>query len=346
MHEGWEGVGMAKNRTMQAQFYYALQSINLSNDLELRKEIFFKSTGVEKYQPTKRDFKKYGIASGYVFSFCSMQSVLSISKDFAKYCRENNITKATKITPATAVGFLEKKATEGASVRTLLAYKSALIKIDNAIKNAFNCKGFCRTENNVKNFVIGKPEPIERRLTNNQVEQILQQKTKYSLCMSFQCDFGLRVNELKNISISDFHFEGGKFVKMIKQGTVNTSNTLYVHCGTKGGLDRFVRIPTEKIEQYKNFVSYCKENNIEKPFKKLDRHNYNRAIKTISNKLGFGSIGSSHEFRKYYASMRYQNSVLPGMTKTEKLKIALRIIKDLGHGRCRQDLIKTYIGNL
>ena len=170
--------------TLQAQFYYALQTINLSNDMDLRKEIFFNSTGVEKYQPTKRDFKKYGIASGYVFSFCSMQNVLSISKDFAKYCRENNITKANKITPSIALGFLEKKASEGASVRTLLAYKSALIKIDTAIKNAFNCKGFCRTENNIKNFVIGKPETIERRLTNNQVEQILQQKSKFSFCFA------------------------------------------------------------------------------------------------------------------------------------------------------------------
>ena len=337
---------MAKNRTLQAQFYYALQTINLSNDMDLRKEIFFNSTGVEKYQPTKRDFKKYGIASGYVFSFCSMQNVLSISKDFAKYCRENNITKANKITPSLALGFLEKKASEGASVRTLLAYKSALIKIDTAIKSAFNCKGFCRTENNIKNFVIGKPETIERRLTNNQVEQILQQKSKYAFCFSLQCDYGLRVNELKNLSISDFLFDSEKFVKMVKQGVVNTSNTLHIHSGTKGGLDRYVRIPTDKIEYYKNFVAYCKENNIEKPFKKLDRHNYNRAIKTISNKLGFGKVGSSHEFRKYYASMRYQNSVLPGMTKTEKLKIALKIIKDLGHGRCRSDLIKTYIGDL
>ena len=51
-----------------------------------------------------------------------------------QYLKENGITKANKITPTLALGFLEQKAQQGASSRTLLCYKSALIKIDNAIK--------------------------------------------------------------------------------------------------------------------------------------------------------------------------------------------------------------------
>ena len=337
---------MSKNRTLSSQFYYALQNINLADNLEKRENIFSEETGKNKNHPTKRDFKQFGISGKYIFSFSSMQNVLSISRDFAKYLKENGITKANKITPTLALGFLEQKAQQGASSRTLLCYKSALIKINNAIQITFNCKGFCRTENNIKNFVISKPETIERRLTNEQIKQILEYKTKYSAAFNFQSDFGLRINELKNISISDFHFGNDKFVKMLKQGLVNTSNSLYIHNGTKGGLDRFVRIPTDKIEKYKSFVLECRAKGIEKPFKNIDRHNYNKAIKNISSNLGFGKVGSSHEFRKFYASEKYQSLVKPEMTKSERLKIALKIIRDLGHGRCRQDLIKTYIGKL
>lgn len=337
---------LSKNRTLSSQFYYALQNINLADNLEKRKNIFSEETGIEKFHPTKRDFKQSGISGKYIFSFTSMQNVLSISRDFAKYLKENGITKANKITPTLALGFLEQKAQQGASSRTLLCYKSALIKINNAIQITFNCKGFCRTENNIKNFVIAKPETIERRLTNEQIKQILEYKTKYSRAFQCQSDFGLRFQELKELSTNDFFFGSGKFVRMLKQGVVNTSNSLYLHNGTKGGLDRYVKIPTDKIEIYKSFILECREKGIEKPFKNLDRHNYNRAIKNISSNLGFGKVGSSHEFRKFYASEKYQSLVKPEMTKSERLKIALKIIRDLGHGRCRQDLIKTYIGKL
>lgn len=337
---------MSKQRTMSAQLYYALQNINLADNMELRKEIFFNATGIEKNQPTKRDFKKIGLSGAYVFSFSSMQNLLSISRDFAKYCKAENITRANKITPSIALGFLEQKARAGASSRTLLAYKSALIKINQAITTTFDCKGFCRGQDNIKNFVIAKPETIQRRLTNEQITEVLNYKTKYSTAFNVQADFGLRINEVKNLAITDFLFSGGKFVKMTKQGVVNTSNSLFVHTGTKGGLPRFVRIPTEKIEQYKSFVLECKAKGIEKPFKNIDRHNYNRAIKNIAKNLGFGSSGSSHEFRKYYASMRFLRETTPEMTKQEKMKIALKIVRDLGHGRCRTDLVKTYIGNI
>ena len=82
------------------------------------------------------------------------------------------------------------------------------------------------------------------------------------------------------------------------------------------------------------------------PFAFLDKGNYNRAIKNIAEGLGFGKVGSSHEFRKFYASTRYQEEIRPNMTRSEKLEIARNIVKDLGHGRARDDLIKTYIGRL
>lgn len=337
---------MSKKRTLQNQFYFALQNINLT-DIEKRENVFQDLTGRPGEGVTKKDFKKEGISSKFVFSFSSMQNICSISKDFANYLQMHGITKANKITPSLARGFLNYKALQGASSRTLLSYKSALIKINNAITQTYSCKGFCRGEDNIKSFVVAKPTPIERRLTNNQVDQILQSyKGKYALPFMLQADYGLRINEIRNLSIYDFQFSRGETVQTIKQGLVNTTLTLHIHKGTKGGLERFVPIPLEKVADYWQIVSNLESKGIEKPFKYIDRSNYDKAIKNIAYKLGFGKVGSSHEFRKYFASSMYQKNLHEGMTMKEKKYLARDIVSLLGHGKCRDDLVKTYIGNL
>ena len=91
-----------------------------------------------------------------------MQNICSISKDFANFCKEQGINKANKIKPQIAKQFLEYKQSMGLSDRTLKTYKMALEKINIAIVDTYNCKGFCRGEDNIKNFHIATPQIIDR----------------------------------------------------------------------------------------------------------------------------------------------------------------------------------------
>lgn len=328
------------------QIYQSLQSINLIDDREKRDAIFKEKTDIDKENTTKRDFKKEGLSSQYIFSYSSMQNVCNVGKDFANFLQSQGITKVWKITPQLARQFLDLKASQGASPNTLLSYRANLIKINHAIIEKFDCRGFCRGDANIQNYEIARPEKIDRRLDNNQIRQILQEYNgKYALAFKIQADFGLRFNEIKNLSLSDFTIGPGREIETVKQGIVNTSNTVFIHSGTKGGLSRCVSIPESKITEYRAILEQL-QGGKNHPFAFLDKGNYNRAIKNIADSLGFGKVGSSHEFRKFYASTRYQEEIRLNMTRSEKLEIARNIVKDLGHGRARDDLIRTYIGNL
>lgn len=339
---------MAKNRTIDAQFYFAMQSINLCDDMEKRKEIFENETGnVSGEKIGKRDFKREGLSQKFIFSHTTMKNYLSICRDFAKYCKIEGINKANKITPQIAKNFLESKATEGVSDRTLKTYKNALIKLNEAITSTYNCRGFCRGDDNIKNFVIATPEAIDRRLTNSQIDTILENyKGKFSAAFQLQADFGLRFNEIVNLNIADFNFGRGDVVDTVKQGQVDTSCTLHIHKGTKGGLERFVNIPLDKLPYYREMVSQWQNKGLFMPFKDYHKECYNRAIKNQAEKNNFGRCGSSHEFRKYWASTEYQSRIDDTMTRAEKKEIAREIVSQLGHGKARDDLIKIYIGRL
>ena len=333
---------------LQRQLFQSIQSINLIDDKEKRDSIFQDLTGIEKTDTKKIDFKKHGISSNFIFSYSAVKNLCSFSKDFAKFLQNRGVAKVWKITPQLAKSFLDYKKQNGASDRTLITYKNQLIKIDIAIKNNFHCRGFCRGEDNIKNYQIEKPQPIDRRLSNEQIKEVLDNyRGVFYIPMLLQSDFGLRVDEVKNISINDFNFnQGQKFVKNVKQGWVNSFSCIHLINGTKGGLDRYIPIPADKIEQYKKIIDRFRQQGIEKPFQKLDRQNYNKAIKNIAFKCGFGKVGSSHEFRKYWASTTYQASINENMTEKEKKEVARKIISQLGHGRRRDDLIRIYIGNL
>lgn len=325
---------------LQGQLYFALQNINLSNDTEKRDAVYSRISGEEKENTTKKDFKEMGVSSGYIFSFSSMQNICSISKDFANFCKEQGINKANKIKPQIARQFLEYKQSMGLSDRTLKTYKMALEKINIAIVDTYNCKGFCRGDDNIKNFHIATPQTIERRLTNTQVEQIIENARKYKDVYKVSSMLGLRCDEIKHLRASDFNFGNGAVVEHIKQGRIDTTDTVHICKGTKGGLDRYVKIRAEDKEYLQRVFS------VEKPFAWVERTTENKNIKSIAEKLGFGKVGSSHEFRKYWASTEYARRIDDTMTRSEKKEIAREIVSMLGHGRARDDLIKIYIGRL
>lgn len=336
---------MGKSRTLSAQFYNALQSINLADRQDKRDSAYASMTGENIENTTKKDFKDAGISSCFVFSYRSMSNTLDISKQFAKYLKmEYNITKANKITPAHAHAFLDFKASQGASDRTLLAYRSALVKINTAIMSTYHCRGFCRGQDNIKNYVIHHPQSIPRRLSNEQIEQVINAYGgKYRDAMLLQCFLGMRVNEVKNININDFIIGAGSRVKTLKQGVIYTANSVYIHNGTKGGLPRYVPFGVHR-DAIISIIEKYQAQGISKPFEKLERHDYNKLIKRVSDRLGFGPVGSSHEFRKYYASMLYNSLVVPSMGQRERLQVARYVVNLLGHGKARDDLIRTYIG--
>ena len=334
------------SKSLNNQIYQSLQSINLIDDREKRDAIFKEKTDIDKENTTKRDFKKEGLSSQYIFSYSSMQNVCNVGKDFANFLQSQGITKVWKITPQLARQFLDLKASQGATPNTLLSYRANLIKINHAITEKFDCRGFCRGDANIQNYEIARPEKIDRRLDNNQIRQILQEYNgKYALAFKIQADFGLRFNEIKNLSLSDFTIGPGREIETVKQGIVNTSNTVFIHSGTKGGLSRCVSIPESKITEYRAILEQL-QGGKNHPFAFLDKGNYNRAIKNIADSLGFGKVGSSHEFRKFYASTEYARRIDDTMTRSEKKEIAREIVSMLGHGRARDDLIKIYIGRL
>lgn len=332
---------------LYAQFFNSMQTINMCNDTEKRTDTYNSITGESKESTNKKDFKNLGISDQYIFSRNTLKNYLSISKDFSKFLKsEYGINRVYDIKPEMALNFLQQKQENGSSAKTLQTYKLALVKLNIAVEKTYKCKGYCWGKNNIiDQFKVEKPQTTERRLDNEKITQILENyKGKYSLVMKIQADLGLRVNEVKNLDIDSFNFTERGTASTRHQQNIETLNTVHLTKGTKGGLERYVPIPQDKVQEYREIIDQFRAEGQIKPFKDLDRSNYDKAIKRQAEKLGFGSLGSSHEFRKFYASMRYETETQNLNSEKEKREIAKNIVRDLGHSRERNDLIHIYIG--
>lgn len=302
------------------QVYSAIQEVNLSDDIERRTDIYNDLTNSNEERVGKSEFKRQGIAQGYIFSHTAVQNSLTQSKAFANWCKaEFGVRKIGEITPSMARAFLDHKRENGASPSTLKTYKFALSKLSNGIEQKFNRQGFY--DASVASYATGSRSRIERIYSNEQVAQIVSEAstTKFGRAFEVQYALGLRVHELVKLRAEDIGMDSVRVVG-------------------KGGLERHIAIQPEHRSLFSELAQLSG-----KVFQGITENGYQKALYRISGKLGMQQSYRSHEIRKAYASelLEKLNRENPTGNMRDKYNYVCR---QLGHGDDRHDLWRIYLG--
>lgn len=292
-----------------------------------QKSLFYQlKTACDTYIPhfDKHSDKRQDHDNSHVIkSLQSKQNILDFAHQLSDYIKsEFSVKQIRQITPEMCQSFIDTKASEGCTEKTLKAYQSLLNKLEVCVKHTFHIKVDFRTEIN-KDLIQDRVSIKEFGFTDSEMKKILEYKGR-SECFSvvkFNSFTGCRVNTCEKILVRDIHISGNTVQIDIRKD--------------KGGRNR-----TITIENNKEFVQFCKElrsgkNPNDRLFSvKSDSVNkfIRRRCSALCIKTRDGQTKSgNHSIRKNVAT-NYSKKY--GVGKTMEF---------LGHGKDRPDLEKVYI---
>lgn len=261
--------------------------------------------------------------SHIVKSLTSKSNILDFAHQLTDFIKEDyKVKKVCDITPSMCQAFIDKKAVEGCTEKTLKGYQSLLTKLEKCVNHTFHQKVSYQTE--IKEDLLQDRVSIkEYAFSDDEMKRILDYKGK-SKCIDvirFNSYTGCRINSCEKLLVRDLTvLEDKVYVSIHKD---------------KGGRDRVICIES------KDFVTLCKDlrkgkNPNDKVFnvksdsvnKFLRRRCVALGIKTPDGQTKSGN----HSIRKNVATNLYRKT---GSGST--------VSQFLGHGKCRPDIERAYI---
>lgn len=252
-------------------------------------------------------------------SLSAKSNLKDFAHDFAAFIKnEYGVKQVKQITTEMCQSYIERKADEGCSLKTIKTYQSNLLKISKCANKAFNiCTDYSVSVDESK---IEKTETIKQySFTRQEMEKILAAPRSCDslIALNFAFQTGVRVNTLERLEVRHIDFKNGEI-------------TIYKD---KGNRTRVLPLSEETASLLRQQI---KGKNPQDRVFSVRKGSVNRYLRRRCEKLNIrtpnGEIKSGvHSIRKLWAE---ENAERHGTAKT---------MVALGHGEDRKDLEDTYL---
>lgn len=264
-----------------------------------------------------------------VYSYAHRKNLIEFGTQFANYCKsEFNIKQLKDINQTHIDSFLKHKATTCADT-TLKTYYQHISKLNKCVNASFSsCKAdwtkgvmIPQGSNNTKQRDAKISRESMDKVLNN-----LDMKIDSHRGIFIAEALGTRVEETVTMRARDIDIEKG--IVYIPKGNA------------KGGREREVPIPEDKLETFKAFKEEFGDSRI------VDIHkdSVNEEFRELRKELDIhdldGTKSGIHAIRKLYATEHFEELVSQGMDEKQAWDATSDLI---GHGENRNDLFKAYV---
>ena len=262
-----------------------------------------------------------------VFSYCSRDRLCDVATQFANYCRDKHDIKFAKDIEAKHVeGFLKSKAEAGVQDSTLKSYFQSIKKL-NLTANATFSSSKNDWTSGVNIPVSGNTAKLrEPKMSRQSMDKVLNKLDfRHATHRAIACAEALGLRACEAVKLQGKHID-------LQRGVVCMVG--------KHGRYREIPIPEAKkdlLEGFKNEFSDCRIANV-----KAD--SVNATLQRICKREDIhdldGSKSGIHAVRKLYATEQFEDKLSQGMDERQAWG---DVSEQLGHGRERMDLFKTYV---
>ena len=258
-------------------------------------------------------------------SLSAKSNLKDFAHDFAAFIKnEYGVKQVKQITPDMCQSYIERKAAEGCSLKTIKTYASNLLKLSKCANKAFNIRTDYAVS--VDESKIEKTETIKQySFTREEMQKILAApRPSASLnALKFAYMTGVRVNTLERLEVRQLDFQRGEILVFKDKGSRSrvlpmdeqTAKLLREQIKGKNPQDKVFGVKKGSVNHY--LRRRCEKLNIRTP---------NGEIKS-----------GVHSIRKLWAeetAERYNND---GKNGTKM------VMSELGHSEDRKDLESTYL---
>lgn len=293
--------------------------------------------GTDKHS-MKRNHAENGNMKARTLSYADRKNLIDVSSNFSNWMKENhpNIKELKDVTSSHVQEFLNQKAQTCTSA-TVEQYQSKFTKLEALVNSTYRNADVNYTNtvtpvctNNTK--LRDKTMSVRdfNRLNNYMSNNCRSDNGAKAIQLSYHV--GLRVAEISKLQQRDI--------------TIHSNGTATVHVAdSKGCRSRDVHIVSRGSVQVLTEL----RDSVQSPTERIvpiQSESINRSIKRAMDRCGMQeykhSKTSVHSLRKAYAQREYNRYKEQGL---EPKQAWGNVSEQLGHGRDRADLYKTYIEN-
>ena len=253
-------------------------------------------------------------------SLSAKSNLKDFAHDFAAFIKsEYGVKQVKQITPDMCQSYIERKAAEGCSLKTIKTYASNILKLQKCTSRAFHIPKLDFSVS-VDESKIEKTETIKQySFTRQEMEKILAAPRSCDslTALKFAYQTGVRVNTLERLEVRHIDFKNGEITIYKDKGnrtrvlpmSEETAKLLREQIKGKNPQDRVFAVKKGSVNRY-----------LRRRCEKLN-------VRTPSGELKSGV----HGIRKLWAEQFAEKNGVP------KTMVAL------GHGEDRKDLEDTYL---
>lgn len=313
---------------------------------------------------SKYEAKKEGRHTEGLYSFKHIQNTMSVSIDFARFCREQfGVTKIIYFKQEHYYAYLQHKEQEGVSNGHLMNIETGLRKLQIAMhRQAEKLEkepiSFC-SEKRVYNYQKDRKTPENRSMSLRDANRLIENVSSVHVRNAFQLQLylGLRAREV--INLTPEHFDLKNNVLKIEQGKGIT----------KGGRRREVQISEHVKDKIRQMIG---DKQLHEKIIPVKDNTLRAALLKASKVTGIQTNGT-HMFRHTFARERFKEllgdsyergqEVLAYILKNheqgkradygigqefkstyQQIQKVMNIVhEELGHGKGRLDLAQVYL---
>lgn len=270
-----------------------------------------------------------------IYSRADRQNLSDASKDLVGYIKQNysEVKYVRDIKPEMVQNFLDTKM--GNSQATIDKTWSLVGKIERMTEQVYSIKlDWKENMEKPESEVAGKIRDISFDPKDwNAIKELIDSKSsisKSSEGLLVARDFGLRAESVTNIRTKDITFgEGGASLHIYKD---------------KGNRDR--TLTTKDPEVIGRLEDLVKNKGSEERLIPIEPDSINRQLARLETELGIREKYQEaktgvHSIRKMWAKEQFVSHMDSGMTKQAAMD---NVSVELGHGKGRNELMETYIG--
>ncbi|WP_410976894.1 tyrosine-type recombinase/integrase [Bacillus cereus] len=313
---------------------------------------------------SKYEAKKEGRHTEGLYSFKHIQNTMSVSIDFARFCREQfRVTKIIYFKQEHYYAYLQHKEQEGVSNGHLMNIETGLRKLQIAMhrqaeKLQKDPISFC-SEKRVYNYQKDRKNPENRSMSLRDANRLIESVSSVHVRDAFQLQLHLGLRTREVINLTPEHFD-------LKNNVLKIENGKGI---TKGGRKREIQIP-EKLRETINEM--IRDKQLHEKIIPVKDNTLRAALLKVGKITGIQTNGT-HMFRHTFARERFKEllgdsygrgqEVLDYILKnheqgkradygvSQEFKDIYQEVQDvmnivhgeLGHGKGRLDLAHVYL---
>lgn len=270
----------------------------------------------------KHSMKKMKKMDGIrIFSYADRKNLLDLSSEFSNYMKEqyNEVKMIKNINTNHIQEFLIQKS-KTCSQKTLEQYASRFRKLERMANSFYHANVDFHSIIVPISHINGGGKLRDRMITNEEYEAMLRTNNEnLRKALLLAKEFGLRASECSKLRYKDLSPHGISIID------------------SKGKRSRFVPIENTQQSIIINSLIVNKEGNV----CPIQSESLQQAFRRELKKQGISiKHGAFHALRKNYATHKYQEYREQGLSIQDALD---KVSDRLGHGACRNELMKAYI---